>query len=72
MQDQKNLYLPLMFWSEILVVLDKKIEQLTKDYGFGRVSMTIVSHNGKITDVLFNDEVRVRGLVEKAESKKNP
>lgn len=63
-----QLYLPLEFWSEILVVLDKKMEQLTKDYGFGQVGLTIISHNGKVTDVIFEDQIRVRGLVDKAKN----
>lgn len=61
-----DLYLPLAFWSEILVTLDKKTQTLSTNYGFGEVNLSLIVHRGKVIEVLFNDKIRVRGLAEKA------
>ena len=60
-----NLYLPITFWSEILVHIDRKTEMLEKNYGYGKINVCLTVHDGKITDVIFTDEVRIRGLVDK-------
>ena len=61
-----QLFLPIVFWSSLMLHLDKKIESIIKNYGFGQVEMMVKIHKGKIMEVSFNDEVRVRELVEKA------
>lgn len=61
-----NLYLPIAFWSEILVHLDTKVHTIASQYGFGEVEMVIKIHKEKVFEVSFKDHVRVRGLVEKA------
>lgn len=55
-----QLYVPLKFWSMIMVTLDHKIEELSKGYGHGTIGMEIVVRKGKIKDVVFNDQLRVR------------
>lgn len=61
-----ELFLPIVFWSTLMLHLDRKIESIIKNYGFGQVNMAIKIHKGKIMEVSFNDEIRVRELVEKA------
>lgn len=67
-----KLFLPIGFWSEVLVHLDKKTETLSELYGYGKVEMTITIMHGKVQDVIFNDEVRIRGLVDRAGLKGTP
>lgn len=62
-----NLYLPAKFWSTVLASLDAKTEVLCEQVGFGEVTLTLKVHRGKITEVYFADEMRVRGLLEKIE-----
>lgn len=66
--EKAELFVPIAFWSEVLVHLDSKIETICKHYGFGKVEMTIKIHKDKIMEVSFSDEIRIRGLVEKAGS----
>ena len=61
-----ELYMPLEFWSEILITLDKKTQAIAQTYGFGKVSLTLSITNGGITEVSFDDQIKIRGLVEKA------
>jgi len=46
--------------------LDRKLNALTDVYGFGAINLKLEVHNGKVVSVVFNDEIKVRGLVEKA------
>lgn len=55
-----ELYLPLSFWSKIMITLDRKIHSLSDMYGFGSVSMQIIIRNGVVKDIVFSDEVRLR------------
>lgn len=64
--ERAKLFLPIAFWSEIMVHLDKKIEVICKEYGFGEVEMEVKINKGRIMEVTFNDKIRVRNLVEKA------
>ena len=61
-----ELFMPIEFWSEVLMTLDKKIQAVAQIYGFGKVSLTVSITNGGITEVSFDDNIRIRGLVEKA------
>ena len=54
------LYLPLAFWSKIMLTLDRKIHSMADIYGFGSVSLQIVVRGGAVKDIVFSDEVRVR------------
>ena len=62
--DLSKLFLPVNFWSTILASLDSKVQALSESYGFGEVSLKLIIHRGKVTEIYFNDEVRIRGLVE--------
>lgn len=60
-------YLPISFLSSLATSLDSKVQALAETYGFGKVSVTLVIHRGKVSETYFNDEVRLRGLVEQYE-----
>ena len=64
LSDPSKLYLPVNFWSTILASLDSIIQALSESYGFGEVSLKLIIHRGKVTEIYFNDEIRIRGLVE--------
>jgi len=53
-------FLPMEFWSQIVQTMDLKSKSISEVYGYGKITMTFVVFNGKVKDVVFNDEVRVR------------
>ena len=53
-------FLPMSFWSQIVQTMDTKSKSISEVYGYGKITMTFVVFNGKVKDVVFNDEVRVR------------
>lgn len=55
-----QLYMPLSWWSHIMVTLDRKIASLAGVYGFGSIRMDVVVREGKVKDVVFTDEARIR------------
>lgn len=59
-------YLPTKFWVEVMTFLDRKVQIISDDYGYGKIIMTVQIADNKVKDVIFNDEVRMRSLVEKA------
>jgi len=64
-QDQPNeevkaTFLPMAFWSQIVQTLDVKTNSISEVYGYGKIKMELIVFNGKVKDVVFNDEVRVR------------
>ena len=66
---KEELYVPASFWLEILSHMDRKIRALCEEFGYGEIGLTIRVHKEKIMEVKFTDEVRIRGLVEKAGSR---
>ena len=64
---ESKYYLPISFLSSIAASLDSKVQVLSETYGFGKVSVTLVIHRGKVSETYFNDEVRIRGLLEQYE-----
>jgi len=65
--EKVELYLPLVFWSQLLMTLDRKTETIVKEFGYGKVHMTITVQKGKVIDVIYSDEIHVRHLVEQAQ-----
>jgi hypothetical protein len=59
-------YLPMRFWSQIVETLDQKATSISQVYGFGKINMSLVIFNGKVKDIVFNDEVRIRPEWDKA------
>jgi len=60
-EDEKvKTFLPMAFWSQIVNTLDTKSESISKVYGFGKIDLSLIIFNGKVKDVIFNDEVRIR------------
>jgi len=60
-----NLYGGIDYWSKILVTLDKKLQVICENYGFGELGLTIVIHNGKIMYSLFSDKIKVKETEDK-------
>ena len=69
---RSDLFLPIVFWSTLMLHLDKKIESIIKNYGFGEVRMNVKIHKNRIYEVSFNDEIKIRDLVEKAGNAGDP
>lgn len=55
-----EMYLPLAFWSKIMMTLDRKVHSLADAHGFGSVSLQIMVRDGVVRDVVLNDEIRIR------------
>ena len=58
--EKPKTYLPMSFWSQIVNTLDQKSESISKIYGYGKIDMSLIVFNGKVKDIIFNDEVRIR------------
>lgn len=58
-----ELFMPLAFWSQILMTLDKKTQTISEIYGFGKVSLTLSIKNGGIAAVNFIDDIRIEGQI---------
>lgn len=63
---QQTLFLPLPFWLELISNLDKRVEILCSESGYGIVAMDIKLQNGKVFEVGIEEKTRVRSVVEKA------
>jgi len=61
----------LNFWSEVLLRLDKKIQVMEENMGFGQVGIVFKFHRGKITKVVWVDEISDIVLVEKGKGMNN-
>lgn len=48
------------YWSKVIITLDKKLEMISQNYGFGEIGLTIIIHNGKIMYSLFTDEIKIK------------
>ena len=55
-----GLYMPDSFWTMLISALDKKVEAICKDYGWGDIGLQIVVRKGIVKDIVFSDEVRLR------------
>ena len=55
-----NLYGGIDYWSKILVTMDKKLEVICQNYGFGELGLTIVIHNGNIMYSIFSDKIKIK------------
>lgn len=55
-----NLYGGINYWSKILVTMDKKLQVICENYGYGELGLTIIIHNGKIVYSLFKDEIKIK------------
>jgi len=60
--EKVKLYVPIEFWTNILMTLDKKVEVISQQYGYGKVNLQLTIQNGCITQTIFTDEVIVRSL----------
>ena len=62
-----SLFLPVSFWSDVVVNLDKRAEMVIAN-GYGDIAVTIRIHQGKITGIIFNENVSLRDTILKARS----
>lgn len=62
-------YVPIEFWSDVLINLDKRVKTVIEDFGYGEVGLVIKIHKEKILEVKFTDEIRVRNIISKAGDK---
>jgi len=58
--EKATTFMPMAFWSQMVTTLDQKTESISKIYGYGKITMEFVVFNGKVKDIVFNDEVRIR------------
>lgn len=61
-----NLYKSINFWADIMLKLDKKVQNMEENMGFGEVGITIIFHRGKIHRIVWEDNVSDISLVEKS------
>lgn len=66
--NSKKLFLPADFWSSVLATLDMKAQVIAEDYGYGKLNLTLIFHRGKVSEIYFTDEIRVKGILEKLEA----
>ena len=59
-EEKTKTFLPMPFWSQIVNTLDSKAQSVSEVYGYGKIDMSLIVFNGKVKDVIFNDEVRIR------------
>ena len=58
--EQLQLQMPPQFWAQVILTLDRKIAGIIEATGFGDIQIKFEVRNGRIKDVVFNDEVRTR------------
>ncbi len=63
----KSLHIPAILWSQIIETVDRKVEMMHRDSGWGSISVEIVVKNGLVKDIVFADIMRLR---QEGESKK--
>lgn len=66
MPPTKRLFLPLVFWLDIIANLDKRIEIMCSASGYGVVTIDIKLREGKIYEVGIEEKTRLREIVPKA------
>jgi len=61
--------MPLKFWSQVMVTLDKKISTLADNSGYGSVNLEVIVKRGDVQDVIFSDRVQIRQTKENLTNK---
>ena len=61
--EKTSLYKSIGFWSTILLTLDKKLQHLSEQYGYGEINLTLAVHRGKVTRIIWNDKIYDNELV---------
>lgn len=65
-QESKPLFMPLDFWLNLISYLDKRVEIVAVNSGYGVLEMSIKLQRGKIHEVEFQEKIRLREALEKA------
>lgn len=66
-EEKKKLFMDEEFWYPILEALDEKIKIVCTNFGYGQVQVTFVIRQNMVLDVMYADEIRVRGFPGKTE-----
>ncbi len=59
------LFIPLTFWLDVIAYLDKRLEMVKQTSGHGILKVEIKMYRGRISEVNFGEEIRVRDIIEK-------
>jgi hypothetical protein len=59
------------FWARILITMDRKLQTLCQEYGYGEIGLKIVVHRGKVVYSLFSDEIRIKEGEDEGQELKN-
>lgn len=63
--DKVKLYMSIGFWMEVLTTIDRKIEFTCEGYKYGSVDVKFIIQDGAVSQIVFNDEVRIKGAFQK-------
>ncbi len=67
--DEKRTFLETGFWLKMIEIMDIKTRYIAEAHGFGKIRMEFIVQDGKVIDVVFNDEFRVRANLIKSSTK---
>lgn len=71
-RENKPLFMPLEFWLNLISYLDKRVEIVAVNSGYGVLEMSIKLQRGKIFEVEFQEKIRLRELLEQAGNRGTP
>lgn len=66
LQQKARLYMSVEFWSSVMSALDGKIESVSEKTGHGNIEVKFVIQDGRVSQVVFGEETRMRGKFTKA------
>lgn len=57
---EDTMFQPIAFWSDVIKTLDNRIKIIAQAQRFGETGVNIIVKHGKVVDVIFKEEVRIR------------
>ncbi len=67
--EKQELFMPAEWWAKIIPSLDEKIKIMATGPKFGKITFEIVVSKGRVRDLVFTDEVRIRNDFEDVKEK---
>lgn len=64
---QREFFIPLAFWSDLIITLDKRAEMIAEGSGYGIIAIDVKMQNGKVYEVGIEEKTTLRNIVEKAD-----
>lgn len=64
---KREFFIPLAFWTDLIVTLDKRAEMIANGSGYGIIAVDVKLQNGKVYEVGIEEKTRLRNMVEKAD-----